>query len=576
MPCDGAGVMLDTGDVMLPEHGLSMATGYDDGYNQTPARLVRQIHALGYRGLINHYVGMSHYFRLEQIADKHYVSLNSGALNEPCQIWHRAFAEEAKALGYELIFSLSYELFDAHCWNDWKQRAENGDPALTGWDPPSALLGPAHAGAMGYLQAVARAFVFILKEAGLPVHFQIGEPWWWIMPDGRICLYDAAAIAAFGALATSIPDIAGSKNAAQQSMLDRAGELLADSTAALVDAARDEAGDADFTSYLLVYLPTVLDAEAPEARRANVPLDWAAPAFDVLQLEDYDWVTSGNHGATRRAVPMIAGRLGYPEGAQHYFAGFVLNAADKARWREIEAAAMASNAVRRFVWALPQVARDGFTYFSFGEENGVQAFDDVLFPIEIGREATASAEFSTHVVTSLSGHERRNSDWANARQSYDVGPGVASEEAVGALLTFFRARRGPAIGFRFADPFDHSSNGVTGTPSVLDQVLGDGDGIRTAFALVKSYGDAQIRRITRPRPESVLVAVDGEEAEGWSLADGGVIVFDTAPASAAVVTAGFFFDVPVRFAEDRLEVGRSTFGAGDIPSVPLVEIREAS
>ena len=178
--CDGAGVMLDTGDVMLPEHSLKMATGYDDAYNQTPARLLRQIRALGYRGIINHYVGMSHYFRLEPLGGAHYVSLSGGVLNAPCAAWHESFASEAKAMGYDLIFSLSYELFDAHCWNDWKQRAENGDPALTGWEPPSTLLSPAHDGAMAYLQAVARAFVFILKQAGQPVHFQIGEPWWWI------------------------------------------------------------------------------------------------------------------------------------------------------------------------------------------------------------------------------------------------------------------------------------------------------------------------------------------------------------------------------------------------------------
>ncbi len=99
---------------------------------------------------------------------------------------------------------------------------------------------------MGYLQAVARAFVFIQKLAGLPVKFQVGEPWWWIMPDHRICLYDAAATAAFGGVVgAAFPILAGPKTAAQNAMLDRAGELLAASTAALVIAAvEDEAGTA--------------------------------------------------------------------------------------------------------------------------------------------------------------------------------------------------------------------------------------------------------------------------------------------------------------------------------------------
>ena len=577
--CDGAGVMLDTGDVVLPEHRFKMATGYDDGYNQTPERLLRQIHALGYRDTVNHYVGMSHYFRLEPVGSSHYVSLAGGVLNIPCTAWHRDFAARAKAMGFDLIFSLSYELLDAHCWNDWKQRAENGDPALTGWVPPSTLLSPAHSGAMGYLQTVARGFVAIQIEAGLPVKFQIGEPWWWIMPDGRICLYDDAAKASIGDKLVSIPQIQGDKTAAQAAMLDRAGELLAASTAALCDAVKDAAGPAGAETLLLVYLPTVLDPLAPEAKRANVPLSWAAPAFDVLQLEDYDWVTRGDHGSTQRAVPLMAERLGYPVEAQHYFAGFVLTPEDKPQWRAVAAAAERAEvrgAAQTFIWALPQVARDGFTIFDIAQETeAMQSFDDIPFPLEIGREAMATAEFSTNIVTTLSGHEQRNSGWSDARLSYDVGPGVRSEEELSRLLAFFRARRGAAIGFRFGDPFDFSSHAMTGEPMMLDQILGVGDGVRTAFPLVKHYGDSeQIRRITRPRAGSVSVAINGGSIDDWTLTDFGIIEFATAPADGAVVTAGFLFDVPVRFAEDRLEVSRATFGAGDMPSVPLVELKE--
>lgn len=582
--CDGEGVMLDTGDVMLPEHDLKMATGYDDAYNQTPSRLLRQIRALGYRATINHYVGMSHYFRLDPVSGGHYVSLTGGALNEPCRRWHLDFAGKAKAAGYDLIFSLSYELFDAHCWNDWKQRAENGDHALTGWVPPSTLLSPAHTGAMAYLQAVGRAFAYILKFAGLPVKFQVGEPWWWITPDHRICLYDASATAAFAALSVSIPDIRGPKTTAQNAMLDRAGELLAASTAALVAAVEDEADTTPFESHLLVYLPTVLDPLAPEAKRANVPLDWASPAFDVLQLEDYDWVTSSNHGAANRAMPLVLSRLGYPIAEQHYFAGFVLRPEDKAQWRDI---AFACDAARErgtaqvYVWALPQVARDGVTWFRIGDESedDVQPFDDVSFPIEIGREAEVTAEFSTNVVTMLSGHERRNTDWADARMAYDVAPGVRSEAELASLITFFRARRGAAIGFRFGDPFDDSSNGATGEPTANDQLLGSGNGVQTEFALVKAYGSgasAQIRRITRPRAGSVLVAINGTATTAWALADKGKIIFENAPASGAQITVGFRFDVPVRFAEDRLNASRATFAAGDMPSVQLLEIKEAA
>jgi uncharacterized protein (TIGR02217 family) len=304
----------------------------------------------------------------------------------------------------------------------------------------------------------------------------------------------------------------------------------------------------------------------------------------VLQLEDYDWVTSGNHGATNRAMPLMASRLGYPVTDQHYFAGFVLRPEDKAQWRDIAFAAQSARergTAQTFIWALPQVARDGFTWFQIGDESedDVQPFDDVTFPIEIGQEAEVTAEFSTNVVTMLSGQERRNTDWADARLAYDVAPGVRSEGELATLIAFFRARRGAAIAFRFADPFDDSSNGATGAPTALDQVIGTGDGVRTDFALTKAYGagaSAQVRRITRPRTGSVVVAVNGVMTTGWSLGAIGHISFATAPAIGAQITAGFRFDVPVRFAEDRLNASCATFAAGSFASVPLIEVKDAA
>ena len=131
----------------------------------------------------------------------------------------------------------------------------------------------------------------------------------------------------------------------------------------------------------------------------------------------------------RRAIEPRHGKWTLP-------AGFMENGesvADAAR-REV---------ARTFVWALPQVARDGFV--AFDGEDDVQAFDAVDFPLAIGREAMVATEFSTHIVSSPSGHEQRASEWAEARMRYDAGPGVRSESDVRALADFFApgaARRG--------------------------------------------------------------------------------------------------------------------------------------
>lgn len=575
--CSGSGSVLAIGDVVMPEHGLGIASGYDDSYHLTPARLVRQVVQLGYRGDVVHYVGMSHYMRLEAVEGAFHAGVAGGALNAPCAAWHAGFAAACEAAGLGVIWSLSYELFDAYCPEDWKQRASDGAPALTGWEPPSTLLSPANAAAMGYLQLVARAFVAIGAAAGLEPKFQVGEPWWWIASEGRICAYDAATTTALGSASVPIADVREALDAPQLAMLDELGALLAASTAALVAAAQGEAGAAGLVSHLLVYLPTVLDPAAPAVRRANVPLGWAAPAFDVLQLEDYDWVTGGRGAETARARAAMVVRLGYPAREQHYFSGFVLLPEQRAAWAAIAGAvdaARRAGVARAFVWALPQVARDGFV--AFDGEDDVQAFDAVDFPLAIGREAVVATEFSTQIVSSPSGHEQRASEWAEPRMRYDAGPGIRSEADVRTLTDFFRARRGAARAFRFRDPFDGSSAADGGLPTAADQLLGLGDGERRQFALVKRYGEGdaeQVRPIRLPVEGSVRVSVDGIETAAFLITDDGEVSLDNAPGAGIEVRAGFLFDVPVRFAEDRLEASRATFLAGELASVPLVEVR---
>ncbi len=436
-------------------------------------------------------------------------------------------------------------------------------------------------GANAYLQAVARAFAAIARDAGLDVRFQVGEPWWWVMPDGRPCLYDAASVAALGGAPPEIANVRAPLDAGQIALLDAAGVLLADSTADLVEAVREEAPEAQ--ALLLVYLPSVLDPAAPELRRANAPIGWAAPAFDVLQLEDYDWVTGGQSARSTAGRAAITARLGYPQAAQHYLAGFVAAGLDEdetaTAWSRIARAAEDAREGydATFIWALPQVARDGFTLFAMSGDADVQAFDNVSFPLAIGRRAQVAPAFSTRIIESVSGHEQRSTQWADARLSFDAGPGVRSEADIAALIAFFRARRGAARGFRFRDPFDDVSGDFGSAPAADDQNLGIGDGSTSEYALIKTYGagaDAQLRFITWPVEDSIRVALDGvEQHSGWSHVGLGMIGFDEAPGDGVLVSAGFRFDVPVRFAEDRLEIDRETFAAGIVPSVPLVEIR---
>jgi uncharacterized protein (TIGR02217 family) len=578
--CSGEKATLQIGDVMVPPHDLHMATAYDDSYNQAPARLLRNMRGLGYRGDLIHYLGMSHFYRLAAHVDGRLLVAEPAELNDPAKAWHQQFFSLSAGQGYKPIASLSYELFAEHCPPAWQQRFADGSPALTGWEPPSTLLSPANEDAMAYLQAVASTVTELMEAAELPVAFQIGEPWWWTKSDGRIALYDDAARASFGGDPPFIADLRKPLDAAQRALLDQAGTLLAASTAALRDAVHSAAtGSAEVL--LLLFTPTALDPEMPELYRANVPSGWAWPAYDRLQLEDYDWLTAGADGRRRQGYSAMQERLGYPLSRQDYLAGFVLTAEDADPfWRRIDAGieeAAARGVERLFVWALPQVCRDGFTRLPSSGADAMDAFDDLPYPLALGRDAGVGAEFSTSIAVTASGHERRSSHWSDARLHFDVGPGIRSEAELGTLIAFFRARRGAARGFRLKDPFDFSSNGMTGEPTPTDQLIGIGDGLTARFPLVKLYGnpEPQQRRITRPKAGSVVVSVDDTAAADWSLEHGGWIAFEHAPPLGAEVRAGFLFDVPVRFAADRLDVTGANFAAGEAPSVPLVEVREA-
>ena len=203
-------------------------------------------------------------------------------------------------------------------------------------------------------------------------------------------------------------------------------------------------------------------------------------------------------------------------------------------------------------------------------------FDDVRFPTRISRGATGGPERRTEIVVLGSGAEERNSRWADSRRRYEAGFGVASLDDIHEVVAFFEARRGRLHGFRWKDHADFKSCPPLQQIAAMDQVIATGDGERVAFRLIKTYGSgarAYARTITKPVAGSLRVAVDGSETDFALDALSGVVTLATAPAPGAVVTAGFAFDVPVRFDTDMLRINLAGFRAGEVPQIPIVEIR---
>lgn len=205
-------------------------------------------------------------------------------------------------------------------------------------------------------------------------------------------------------------------------------------------------------------------------------------------------------------------------------------------------------------------------------------FHEVRFPVALSFGSSGGPERRTEIVALTNGFEERNTPWEHSRRRYDAGIGLRSLEDLQSVVAFFEARRGQLYGFRWKDWADWTSASVGHAPGATDQAIGTGDGTARVFQLAKTYRDLAgdyTRPICKPVEGSVRIAIDGDERPGgWAVDHGtGTVTFNAPPPLDAVITAGFEFDVPVRFDTDRLSVSVSSFNAGEVPSIPVLELR---
>lgn len=208
------------------------------------------------------------------------------------------------------------------------------------------------------------------------------------------------------------------------------------------------------------------------------------------------------------------------------------------------------------------------------------AFHEIRFPANLSFGSVGGPERRTEIVTLTNGFEERNTPWAHSRRRYDAGVGLRSLDDVETLIAFFESRSGQLHGFRWKDWSDFKSCQPSATPNPDDQLIGTGDGVTTVFQLQKTYVSglqSYTRPIRKPVLGTVLVAIsDNPKVEGLEFqvnVETGEVTFVQAPDLGARITAGFEFDVPVRFDTDAIQTSVASFQAGDVPNVPIVEIR---
>ncbi|MEP2717618.1 DUF2460 domain-containing protein [Pseudophaeobacter sp.] len=208
------------------------------------------------------------------------------------------------------------------------------------------------------------------------------------------------------------------------------------------------------------------------------------------------------------------------------------------------------------------------------------SFHDIRFPASLSFGSVGGPERRTDVVTLANGYEERNTPWAHSRRRYDAGLGLRSLDDIELLIAFFEARQGQIFGFRWKDWSDYKSALPTAELDFRDQVIGRGDGETTAFQLIKNYrsGDTIYQRpITKPVAGSLRLGLGQEELfedVDFTLQDDtGWVTLSHPPEEGSEVVAGFEFDVPVRFDTDSIQTSVASFQAGDVPNVPVIEVR---
>lgn len=208
------------------------------------------------------------------------------------------------------------------------------------------------------------------------------------------------------------------------------------------------------------------------------------------------------------------------------------------------------------------------------------SFHEVRFPASLSFGAIGGPERRTEIVTLANGFEERNTPWAHSRRRYDAGLGLRSLDDVALLIEFFEARQGQLYGFRWKDWADYKSCRSSADPTAFDQLIGQGDEETANWQLLKDYPSGGVcyqRPVSKPVQGTIRVSISGDE-----LQDGvdytvdttaGVVIFDEAPAMGADIRAGYEFDVPARFDADRIQTSVASFRAGDVPNVPVIEVR---
>ncbi|EIY0852100.1 phage capsid protein [Acinetobacter baumannii] len=407
----GTNANLNLSRVVVPQHNYGICTSYDDHYDLNPQRLVNNMVALGYQGLVNHYCGMSHYPEMTwksdinkwQIPDT--LVTGEAVVNACTRKWHEKYAQALHNANMQPIFGVSFEMYSLGANEFWAQRDWNSNLGKTGYQPPSYFFSLSDQNALAYLHKVFIEFADTMVAGGCNVNMQIGEPWWWYNTDTNLpCVYDYPTKLAFNAdTGLYAPDLGTIYEAMNKTgtpydefktwLRNKLGQTCQNIRAAI------KAKYANAKVCPLIFFPSIRSPIQTLATYINYPSQhYSYPNFDYMMAEAYDWLLEAKLDLAHQAVSQIPTQdLGYPANKVAYLSGFVPDASiayiygfDKNKpyqtpiWQRIFGD-MKNNVslglMKQFIWAYPQVMFDSITIDTTQAPNGFFVENTLYSPI---------------------------------------------------------------------------------------------------------------------------------------------------------------------------------------------------
>ncbi|KAF1706294.1 DUF2460 domain-containing protein [Pseudoxanthomonas sacheonensis] len=175
------------------------------------------------------------------------------------------------------------------------------------------------------------------------------------------------------------------------------------------------------------------------------------------------------------------------------------------------------------------------------------AFLDFRLPTRVEAGFSAIPTHKTRIKTLVGGNEKRNAGWTGSKRRYTSAYAGFNRAERAELLNAAEATDGMVYAFRFKDWNDFR---------VELQTLGVAPAGSTPIQLIKTYTfgpRTKTRTITKPVTATVVVYENDVLKPGSTSSLTGLFTPTDPWTPAAVISATFDFDVPVRFATDEIE-----------------------